>query len=382
MAPSLTRHAGVACFALGLVLGLNGPTLAGEARGTLVRAAHELLERHEQCEASLKAAKQRRYEASRKPYLSDLDRQKDWRALDLVVEREQQCLALAAAELQSGLAALEIQAQKDFDAIQTRLPQVAAGDRPGLEKNRSDTAAGLKWARFQRLQREQLEKLKTREGDCEQGANNAAELIKSNTLRPPGPDGAARTIRENEMYEQERKNFLSCVENARKQQAEVLAALSGRGNVGTTEGRAAFERDVQGLLRALQQVAAQLENRQTLRYEEFAARMARLGRDLETFKARYAQMSRRQAGAAPGQPSRASGRAGGGERDDLEAGGRSPGQRAARRGASGRQCAVAAVSESGSGISGPGRPGRPRRVWPGVARYSIVAAAPRLTMSE
>jgi hypothetical protein len=290
MAPSLTRHAGVACFALALVLGVHGPTLAGEPQGALVRAAHELLERHEKCEASLKAAKQRRYEASRKPYLSDQDRQKDWRALDLAVEREQQCLAQAAADLQRGLAALEIQAQKDFDGIQTKLPQVAAGERPGLEKDRSETVAVLKWARFQRLQREQLEKLKTREGDCEQGANNAAELIKSNTLRPPGPEGAASTIRANEMYEQERKNFLACAENARKQQAEVLAALSGRGNVGTTEGRAAFERDVQGLLRVLQQEAAQLANRQTLRYEEFTVRMARLGRDLETFKERYAQM--------------------------------------------------------------------------------------------
>lgn len=289
MAPFLIRHSGVACLALALVLGAHGPARAGEARGTLIRAAHELLERHEQCEASLKAAKQRRYEASRKPYLSDLDRQKDWRALDLAVEAKQQCLAQAAAELQSGLAALEIQAQKDFDRIQAKLPHAAPGDRPNLEATRNEAASAMKWARFQRLQREQLEKLKVREGDCEQGATNAAELIKSNTFRPPGTE-AGRGLQDNEVYERERKTFLACAENARKQQAEILAALSGRANVGTTEGRVAFERDVQGLLRVLQQEAAQLGDRQTLRYEEFAARMTRLGRDLDTFKERYSQI--------------------------------------------------------------------------------------------
>lgn len=290
MAPSLIRHAGIACLALALVLGVNGPTLAGQARGTLVRAAHELLERHDKCEASLKAAKQRRYEASRKPYLSDLDRQKDWRALDLAVETEKNCVAQAAAELQSGLAALEIRSQKDFDAIQARLPQATPGDRPGLETGRNEAAAAMKWARFQRLQREQLEKLKIREGDCEQGATDTAELIKGNTLRPSGTEGGARTLRENEVYEQERKNFLSCAENARQQQAQILAALSGRVSVGTAEGQAAFERDVQGLLRALQQVAAQLDDRQSLRYDDFTARMARLSGDLDTFKTRYSQI--------------------------------------------------------------------------------------------
>jgi hypothetical protein len=289
MAPSLIRRSAVSFLALALVLGAPVLVLGGEARGTLVQGAHELLDRHEKCEASLKAAKQRRYEASRKPYLSDQDRQKDWRALDLAVEAQQQCLAQAAAELQSGLAALEIQAQKDLDQIQAKLPQAAPSDRPSLEVTRSEAASALKWARFQRLQREQLEKLKIREGDCEQGAANTAELIRSNASPPPGTD-PARALRDNTVYEQERKTFLACAENARKQQAEVLAALSGHVSAGTTEGRLAFERDVQGLLRVLQQEAAQLGDRQNLRYEDFATRMARLGRDLDTFKQRYAQM--------------------------------------------------------------------------------------------
>jgi hypothetical protein len=289
MSPSLIRHAGVACLALALVLCVNGLAVAGEARGILIRAAHEMLDRHATCEASLKAAQQRRFEASRKPYLSDLDRQKDLGRLDLAVEAEKRCVTQAAIELQTSLAALEIQSQKDFDETQTKLSRAAPADRPVLETARTEAAAALKWARFQRLQREQLEKLRIREGDCEQGAENTAELIKSNTFRPPGVDSGAKTLKDNEVYEQERRNFLSCAENARNQQAEILAALSGRAGVGTAEGQAAFERDVQGLLRVLQQVAAQLENRQTLRYEEFAARMTRLGQDLDTFKARYAQ---------------------------------------------------------------------------------------------
>ncbi|HEY7648704.1 MAG TPA: hypothetical protein VID04_06825 [Methylomirabilota bacterium] len=279
MASSLFRHAGVACLALALVSGVNGPTVAGEAREALVRAAHEKLERHEKCEASFKAAQQRRFEASRKPYLSDLDRQKDWARLDLAMETQRQCVAPAAAELQSALAALEIQSQKDFDEAQTKLARAAAADRPGLETARSQAATAMKWARFQRLQREQLEKLRIREADCEQGAENTTELIKSNT-----------TTKDHEVYERERKNFLSCAENARQQQAEILAALGGRVSVGTVEGQAAFERDVQALLRTLEQLAAQLDDRQSVRYDDFAARMTRLSRDLDTFKTRYAQV--------------------------------------------------------------------------------------------
>jgi hypothetical protein len=290
VAPSLIRPSGVACLALALVLGVNGPTVAGEARGALIRAANEMLDRHDKCEASLKAVQQRRFEASRKPYLSDLDRQKDWARLDLAVEAEKRCVTQAAIELQSSLAALEIQSQKDFDETQAKLTRAAAADRPGLETARNEAATALKWARFQRLQREQLEKLRIREADCEQGAENTAELIKSNTFRPPSAESGARTLKDNEAYEKERRNFLSCAENARQQQAEILAALSGRVSGGTAEGQAAFERDVQGLLRALQQVAAQLDDRQSLRYDDFAAGMTRLSRDLDTFKTRYAQI--------------------------------------------------------------------------------------------
>src|SRR5262245_31836566 len=288
MAHCLVRHGGVACLALVLVLGVSRPTVAGEAREALIRAAHEKLERHETCEASLKAAQQRRFEASRKPYLSDQDRQKDWARLDLSVETERRCVTQAAIDVQSALAALEIQSQKDFDETQTRLVRATAGERPALETAASEAAMALKWARFQRLQREQLEKLRIREVDCEQSAENTTELIKSNTFRPPGPESAARTLKDNEMYERERRNFLACAENARQQQAEVLAALGGRG--------ASFERDVQGLLRALQQVAAQLDDRQSLRYDDFAARMTHLGRDLDTFKTRYAQILADQKG--------------------------------------------------------------------------------------
>jgi hypothetical protein len=290
MAPSRCCHAAVACLAVALVVAMNGPIAAGEARDALVRAAHEKLGRHEQCEARLRAAQQRRLEASRKPYLSDPDRQKDWARLDLAVEGERRCATQAAVELQSALAALEIQAQKDFDEAQTRLTRIAASDRPGVETARNDAAAALEWARFQRRQREQLERLRTRESDCEQGAENTTELIQGNTFRPPGADGGARTLKDNEVYERERKNFLACAQHARQRQAEILAALSGRVSVGTTDGQAAFDRDVQTLLRSLEQVAAQLDDRQSLRYEDFAARMTRLSRDLDTFKTRYAQV--------------------------------------------------------------------------------------------
>src|SRR5262245_14320151 len=243
MAPSLIRHGGVACLALALVLGVSRPTVAGEAREAFIRAAHETLERHETCEASRKAAQQRRFEASRKPYLSDQDRQKDWARLDLAVETERRCVTQAAADLQSALAALEIQSQKDFDETQTRLVRATAGERPALETARNEAATALKWAPFQRLEREQLEKLRIREVDCDQSAENTTELIKSSTFRPPGPDSAARTLKDNEMYERERRNFLACAENARQQQAEILAALSVRVSVGTADGQAAFDRD-------------------------------------------------------------------------------------------------------------------------------------------
>src|SRR6059036_2409613 len=100
MGPCLFRHANAAGAALMYALLSVGSAAAGadESRATLMRRAHDLIERGEKCEANARIANQRRVEVFRKPYLSAEDRQKDWERLDGALEAERACAEQAAAE--------------------------------------------------------------------------------------------------------------------------------------------------------------------------------------------------------------------------------------------------------------------------------------------
>ena len=258
------RDARVAGFVLLCVLFSveSRRAVAGESKTDALHRVHDLIARQEKCEA------------------------------------EPACAGKAAAELLSALAALEVQSQKDLDEAQARLAQAASADRPPLEKARDDAAKSLKWARVQRLQREQLGALKITEAGCERQARYTDAFIQRDAAGPsPAREGgASRTSRDQakEIFERQRQRYQACAATARTQQAHIRLALregttaSGAAGAGPGQGsRAVFERDVQALLRGLQQVAAQLDDRKALRYEEFTTRMAALSRALDAFKTRH-----------------------------------------------------------------------------------------------
>jgi hypothetical protein len=246
--------------------------VAGESRTEARQRVHDLIDRQEKCEAMGRVASERG-------------------------EGQQACAGQAAA-LRSALTALEIQSQQDLDEAQARLAQAAPADRAPLERARDDAAKSMNWARAERLQREQLETARVMEAGCERQARYTAGFIQREAARPSqaSDSGAARAFRDRawKILEQQHQKYLACAATARTQQAHIRSALRGgttasgvAGAGGGRGDRAAFQREVQALQRGLQQVAAQLDDRKALRYEDFTTRMAALNRELAAFRARH-----------------------------------------------------------------------------------------------